>query len=164
MTEKEFRMKVMPMRRLMYCMALKMGMPPDDAADAVQETQIRLWRRRDGLPPDLNQLKSYCIASLRNECLTLIRLRRETEPIDEKISQADETAEIFEIKDVCRHIEIMINRLPKGQQQAIRLRAFGEFETPEIAEAMGQSESNIRQLLSRGRKRLREMLANGKFD
>ena len=41
MTEKEFRQRVVPLQRLMYGLALKMGMPPDDAADVVQETQIK---------------------------------------------------------------------------------------------------------------------------
>ncbi|MDE6027304.1 MAG: RNA polymerase subunit sigma-70, partial [Muribaculaceae bacterium] len=52
MEEKEFRQKVMPLQRMMYALALKLGLPPDDAADAVQETQLRLWRGREGLPED----------------------------------------------------------------------------------------------------------------
>ena len=40
MTEQEFRQRVLPLQRLMYGVALKMGMPPDDAADAVQETHV----------------------------------------------------------------------------------------------------------------------------
>lgn len=158
MTEQEFRTKVMPLRRLMYGVALRMGIPPDDAADAVQETQIRLWRRREGIPPDAAELKLYCMASMRNECLTRIKLRKATQPIEEAISKSSGEPDFLEIKDTQSQIEIMIRRLPKGQRDAIRLSAFGEYETSEIADALGQTETNVRQLLSRGRKRLREMM------
>lgn len=42
MTESEFRQKVMPLRRQMYGLGLRMGISPDDTADAVQETAFDL--------------------------------------------------------------------------------------------------------------------------
>ena len=35
MTEQEFRQRVLPLQHLMYGVALKTGLPPDDAADAL---------------------------------------------------------------------------------------------------------------------------------
>ena len=65
MTEKEFRQRVLPLQRLMYGLALKMGMPPDDAADVVQETQIKLWRHRVDIPDDDGALRMYSLSTLR---------------------------------------------------------------------------------------------------
>lgn len=63
MTEKEFRQRVVPLQRLMYGLALKMGMPPDDAADVVQETQIKLWRHRVDIPDDDGALRMYSLST-----------------------------------------------------------------------------------------------------
>ncbi len=48
----------------MYGLALKMGMPPDDAADVVQETQIKLWRHRVDIPDDEGALRMYSLLLL----------------------------------------------------------------------------------------------------
>ena len=59
MGEKEFRQKVLPLQRMMYALALKIGLPPDDAADAVQETMLKLWRGREGIPEEPRQLHAW---------------------------------------------------------------------------------------------------------
>ena len=158
MTEDEFREQVMPLRHLMYGLALRMGMPPDDAADAVQETQIRLWRSRDRIPIAETERRLYCMASMRNECLTWMRLKRDTEPIDRVNHPCSDVSEQVETQDMRTHIDGMIARLPHAQRDAIRLSAFGQLDNSEIADALGQTETNVRQLLSRGRKRLRDMM------
>lgn len=159
MTEEEFRHRVIPLQRLMYGMALKMGMPPDEAADAVQETQIRLWRKRAGIPRNDTECRLYCIAAFRNECVSVMRRRKPTQSLEEVAEiRADDTADIVEGRDMRRRIEVMIDTLPQGQRQAIRLSGFGGLDNTEIARVTGQTEGNVRQLLSRGRRRLRELI------
>lgn len=149
----------MPLQRLMYGMALKMGMPPDEAADAVQETQIRLWRKRDGIPPDPTETRLYCVAAFRNECVSVLRRRRQMQSLDEVSElKADDTGDPVEQRDTRRRIEQFIDTLPPGQQEAIRLSGFAGLDNAEIAQATGQTEGNVRQLLSRGRRRLRQLL------
>lgn len=163
MTEEEFRLKVLPLRRQMYCLALRMGIPPDDAADAVQDTQIRLWRRRDGIPSLHAELKLYCIAAMRNECLSRIRHKKPTGPIDEAVFESAVEYDEVEYADTRQRMDILISKLPAGQREAIRLSAFGQLDNTEIASRMGQTESNVRQLLSRGRRKLREMMGFGDY-
>lgn len=161
MEEKEFRQKVMPLQRLMYSLALRLGLPPDDAADAVQETQLKLWRGREGIPEDMPGMKAYCITSIRNECLSLLRRKKETSPIETATGLRAET-EISDVeaKDTRRRMEQFIDSLPEGQRRVIRLSSFGEYDVMEISEATGFTPGNVRQLLSRARKRLRELVAN----
>lgn len=158
MTEKEFKTRVIPLRHLMYGVALRMGIPPDDAADVVQETLIKLWHRKDFIPKATSELKLYCLASSRNECLTRIRLQKHLEPIEEATIQNTDCFDSLESGETIRSIEQMIEKLPLSQRKAIKLRAYGDFETSEIAEVMGESEMNVRQLISRARKKLREMM------
>lgn len=76
MTEQEFRQLVIPLQKLMFGIALKMGLAPNDAADAVQETQIKLWRHRDGIPEDPGDLRLYSMAAVRRQCISMLRSRK----------------------------------------------------------------------------------------
>ncbi|MDE5870186.1 MAG: sigma-70 family RNA polymerase sigma factor [Muribaculaceae bacterium] len=157
MEEKEFRQRVMPLQRRMYAMALKLGMPPDDAADAVQETQLKLWRGKAGIPDDSGGLTAYCLTALRNECISFLRKKKELSSLDSlnMVGIEPETVDIIEPQ---KRIEILIDTLPEGQKKVIRLSSFGGYEIQEISEATGFTPGNVRQLLSRGRKRLRDLL------
>lgn len=157
MTEAEFRQQVLPLKRLMFATALKMGIPPDDAADAVQETQIRLWRCRDAIPPDPRELRLYCMAAFRNQCVSAIRRRRETVEIETAINLAADETDKTEFRDMMSRVEQLIDTLPRGQATAIRLSGFDGLDTSEIALRTGQTENNVRQLLSRGRRKLKEL-------
>lgn len=158
MTEQEFRQRVLPLHRLMYGVALKMGIPPDDSADVVQETQVRLWRSRDSIPDDVGELKRYCMAALRNECISLLRRRKPNVALDEASPFSLPEVSPTEYRDTLDQISRLIDSLPARQGRVIRMSCFGDLDNAEIAEATGQTEDNVRQLLSRGRRRLRELM------
>ncbi|MDE6028214.1 MAG: sigma-70 family RNA polymerase sigma factor, partial [Muribaculaceae bacterium] len=71
--------------------------------------------------------------------------------------KAETDAGEIEAKDTRRRMEQLIDALPDGQRRVIRLSSFGEFDVMEISDATGFTPGNVRQLLSRGRKRLREL-------
>lgn len=159
MNEKAFRQLVLPLQRRMYAYALKLGLPPEDAADAVQETQLKLWRGREGIPDAPLLFQSYCLTTLRNECISHIRKRKLTDPLEnaEKIP-AEDYIERIEADDNRQSIDRIIDHLPDSQRNVIRLNTYGEMDVTEIASATGLSTANVRQLLSRGRKRMRQLL------
>lgn len=157
MTEKEFQRKIVPMRRQWYSRCLRMGIPPDDAADIIQELQIKLWRNRNSMPELQEDIARYCTVALRNESIGWFRRRRETADISElKDVSADFTGD-NEYADTLERVVKIIERLPASQREVIKMSSFGEMENSEIAETLGQSEVNVRQLLSRGRRKLKEM-------
>ena len=51
-----------------------------------------------------------------------------------------------------------LRRLPTNQRAAVVLRYYGGWETDEIARALGAGRATVRVHLSRGRRRLRELL------
>lgn len=110
MTEKEFRQRIVPLQRLMYSVALRMGMPPDDAADVVQETQVKLWRYRDRIPEDDGELRLYSMTALRRECISMLRSRKSSVGIDEVAeTPAPEERSSAEYRDTRQRIEILID-------------------------------------------------------
>jgi len=157
MGEREFKEHVLALRDLMYGMALKSGLCTDEAADAVQETQLRLWRRRQSLPGDRRELRLYCLAAMRNSCLEAFRRRRDELSLDDSPETPDNRPDNVEYNDTRHRLESLMEILPPGQCRALRMSCFIGMDVAEIAEATGQSEGNVRQLLSRGRKKLKEL-------
>ena len=124
MEEKEFRQRVMPLQRRMYAMALRLGIPPDDAADAVQETQLKLWRGKAGIPDDSGGMTAYCLTAMRNECISFLRKKKDLSTLESAgaIGIEPDTVDVIEPQ---RRIEILIDSLPEGQKRVIRLSSFG---------------------------------------
>ena len=157
-TQEEFRRDILTLKQSMYGIVLRMGISPDDGADVVQETMIGLWRSRDSIPATAADRRSYCLHALRNRALTYISRRRERYPLDEAAEVNAQPERDAEYTDTRRRIESLIDTLPPAQRQALRLSAFAALDNSGIAEVTGTSETNVRQLLSRGRRRLRDLI------
>lgn len=158
MTETEFRLNVMPLQRLMYGIAIRMGIPPDEAGDTVQESLLRLWRHRSRIPPPDSGLRVYCIAAHRNECISWMKRVHHDAPIEEAAAITSPPGEDAEFRDTSSRLSALIDSLPSGQREVIRLSGIGGLDSREIAELTGQTDNNVRQLLSRGRRKLRELV------
>lgn len=159
MNEREFRRRIVPLQRLMYGTALRIGLCPEDAADTVQETLIKLWRFREGIPEDDAGTRLYCMEALRRESITTLRKQKPKVPLDQVSGiRTPEDRSSAEYRDTRRWIETLIDSLPPDQAKVVRLGSFGGLDNAEIAEVTGLSPANVRQLLSRGRRRLKEMI------
>lgn len=148
----------MPMRDQMYRTAFLLLRQEEDAADIVQETFVRLWENRQELAGVAN-VKAYCLMAVRNRSLTLIKSRRVTEELSDMSGDSGmDSSQAVEYRETSLRVEAAINSLPENQRQAIRLSSFEQCSNEEIAVLMGITNVNVRALLSRGRKRLRELL------
>ena len=58
----------------------------------------------------------------------------------------------------CARILRMMDKLPRKEQEVLRLSALEELDTPEIAAILKTSESSVRSCLFRARQRLRERM------
>ena len=62
----------------------------------------------------------------------------------------------LEMQDKVEQVRHLINRLPENQRQVLRLRGIEDCSIDEIEQITGLSAVNIRVLLSRARKIIRE--------
>lgn len=154
MTLEEFIDCVLPWQRLMFAVAVRMGLSSDDASDAVQEAMVKLWRLRSRLD-DVADIRSYCLAALRNECISSIRRRRDTAPIDAAAGAL--AAPGSGAEGAADDIAALMERLPENQRAVIKMRCMADMDFDEISAATGYSQANVRQLLSRARKNLRKL-------
>lgn len=160
MTPEQFKSIVLPMYKPMYRMACILLGDADDAADAVQDTMLKLWNARYRLD-DRSNVQAYCISALRNLCMTRIQCHRPAAPLEESDGDISTSGPEERMID-SEHLEIItlaLRTLPEKQRDVVELRAFGGLSNDEIAEVTGISPVNVRSLLSRGRKRLRTLFS-----
>ena len=143
----------------MYGIAFLILRNEEDAADIVQDTVLKLWQHRASLQADGN-LKGYCLSACRNSALSLIRGRHEHVQADAATDVCTGPDERFESKERLSIVEDAITRLPENQRTVIMLSSYSDCSNEEIARITGMTNVNVRALLSRGRRRLREILIN----
>jgi RNA polymerase sigma factor (sigma-70 family) len=131
------------------------------ARDVVQDAFLRLCEQdRSAVEPHLAEwLYTVC----RNKALDVVRKESRVKPMDEhcarSITQADlSPAHAVEQKESASRILRMLDRLPKNQQECIRLKFQGGLSYKQIAGVTKLSVTNVGFLIHTGLKNLRERL------
>ena len=161
MNASEFKQRFLPLNARLYQTAFLLLGNEDDAKDVVQDAYLKLWDKRDSLN-NIYDDQGYCMRVVRNLCLD--RLRTVSPDIVDKppeelpIISEDDTSSGIERNETARLIKQCIARLPAQQQQVIKLRELGGYSMQEIGEATGLNAVNVRVVLSRARKALRNQL------
>ena len=102
---------------------------------------------------------------LKNVCFDFLRRNHEdmwasSPPEDLQIAiQAPSSTTPLEIKDEAECLQQLIAHLPPPQKKVLLLRDVNECSMEEIEQATGFTAANIRVLLSRARKKLREQFS-----
>ncbi|MDR1407471.1 MAG: sigma-70 family RNA polymerase sigma factor [Tannerella sp.] len=161
MDAKEFTERFYPFHLKLYRVAHALLDSPDDAEDILQDVYCRLWDRRDELS-DLRRPEAFCVMLVRNLCIDFLRSPgRRTDDHADGMRQitTDTTPESeFVSAESMQRMEMLIYRLPEKQRIVMQMRTYGECTSEEIEAATGESAANVRVLLSRARKTLREWL------
>lgn len=151
----QFKNEILPLQATMQRMAESLLGNEDDAADVVQDCFVSLWTERDKLKRVVNK-EAWCVTLVKRKCVDLLRKRRPTVEIDDRMDleveddRADEERLMLAMK--------FIDRLPERQARAVRLKHFDACDTQSIATAMQISEGNVYTLLSRAYNGLKQMI------
>ena len=161
MNVEDFKIQVLPLQDKLYSFSLRFLGDSEDAKDAVQEVLIKLWKLRGSLE-NYRSILAFAMTVTRNHCLDRIKARR-TVPLDDNKVYAGQVVnttpgDILERKDLKEKIKRIIGELPENQRSVIHLRDIDGFDNQEIGEIMSMDVNNVRVLLSRARKKVREEL------
>lgn len=154
MTSQEFEDKFMRLAPHLYQVAFSMLQNPQDAEDVVQETFVKLWRDRQRLEAFENA-EGYAMRMLRNACIDNLRLRQEeTELVtyEERLANPEPPPRMNDEQKV----NFILQHLPPKMRQIITMRHVSECSIDEICEVTGETPSNVRQILSRTRRKIVE--------
>ena len=160
MDANEFKRRFLPCHPKLYRVAFRLMGNAQDAEDMVQETYLRLWKKREELPPDIGSMEAYCVAIIRNLCLDALKtpqMEQDDCPIEEmNMPQSGNLIREMELKDEASIVQRIIGALPEQQRQIVKMHDVDDFSYEEIEQATGLTTVNIRVLLSRARKKIRE--------
>ena len=158
MTEQEFKETVLPHHKMMLAEAMRLLKNRDEALDCLQDAVTSLWRSRHELPK-VSNIKAYCIRSVSNRALEMIRQRPISYPeYDEDLPSDATTSSAVERKEKVAILKKAIQLLPENERKVVLMKAIRGMKSDEIAEATGFSPSNVRVLLHRGRKGLKDYM------
>lgn len=156
-----FKQLLLPLYPRLQRVALRLLGNVEDAEDMVQEVYMKLWSKRDALP-DVQDVEAYCVTLTKNMCIDRLRMAEvEKEDVDEvptMLAATDDVEAQVERRDAVEQVKQIIETLPEHQQQVITLRDMEDCSFEEIVEQTGLTAVNIRMLLSRARKTIRERL------
>lgn len=158
MDAESFKKEFLPYHRKLYCIAYKLLENAADAEDLVQEAYLKLWEKREGLAVISNP-EAFSVTLVKNMCFDLLRSgkyvqNRQCVELTEvqHVSQADD----LEARDEAQQVRHIISGLPLQQQKIVTLRDVKGCSYEEIEQVTGLNATNVRVLLSRARKKIRE--------
>ena len=171
-----FKQRFLPFHPKLYRIAYALLDNKADAEDILQDAYCKLWNKRDELG-DIQNPEAFSITLVKNLCLdtdaarmgqyvkdfSIFMMAYFVDNYDEgyAVTQTETfknwEKELEEKEDI-RHIQELIEQLPENQRQVIRLRGIEDCSYEDIEQITGLSSSNIRTLLSRARKLIREKL------
>jgi RNA polymerase sigma-70 factor (ECF subfamily) len=128
-----------------------------EAEDAVQNLYLKLWAQREHLV-NLLVPDAYCLKMMRNICIDRLRTIRSQQeddvPIDDYI--AGNVPPDIEHKEAGDLLEYFLATLSPPQRQVMKMQMNG-YSFDEIADVTGLSAVNVRVIISRLRKKFREL-------
>ena len=144
----------------LYRQAKSMLHHTEEAEDALQEVQLKLWEKREELDKVENP-EGFVMRTMRNLCLDKIRKVHDTSELNtELISKNKNPYEQAELNDLTDRIKRLIDRLPELQRSIVRMRDVEEMETSEIAFIMSMTENAVTVNLSRARTKIKTQILN----
>ena len=137
----------------MFRMACSILGRSDEAQDMMQDVAERILRRQESLE-DVRNIDSFLAKAVRNACIDRIRRRKETTPKIPDIPD-EKNPDRWNDRQI---VHKALSKLPERQRLAVHLKDIEGYSNKELADILETDETNVRTILSRGRKALREII------
>lgn len=157
-----FRNDVLPLKDILYRLALRITMDPEEAKDIVQDTLIKIWNRRESLS-EIESIEAFSLTICRNLALDRVRmLKGKNNTLDsgyvEKVDSASDPLEKTTLKDRISIVRQLLDNLPEKQKSCMQLRDFEGKSYKEIAAVMGITEEQVKVNIFRARQTVKQKI------
>ena len=157
-----FQADVLPLKDMLFRLALRITLNHAEAEDVVQETMIKVWNLREQWP-EIESIEAFCI----NICRNLARDKQkkmvnQSQSLDESQHEAPDTSHAANpeqqtvANDRIQLIKRLMDRLPEKQRTCMQLRDIEGKAYKEIAAALDISEQQVKVNIFRARQTIRQ--------
>jgi RNA polymerase sigma-70 factor (ECF subfamily) len=147
--------------RKVYRLCCSLLRDPDQAADAAQESLVRVWKALAKYDQRAS-LSTWIYTITRNRCLTAIERRRSLDSLsDPAVEQEAEAAQAVGPEAGDDHLTVLrelIEALPERFRRVLTLFYYEERSVTEVAQMLGLPEGTVKTNLHRARAALGERL------
>lgn len=148
--------------RRLYSYCLTFTKSNEDSKDIVQTVFIKLWINRSSLDTK-NSISSLLFTIAKNDLINAYKKGVNSNVYEEYILyknsiSTDEVNEKLEYKDFLNNINECLDKLPEKQKRIIILSRFEGLSNKEISIKLNLSEQTVKNNVSMGLKRLKNML------
>ena len=159
-----FRNDILPLKDVLYRLALRITLKREEAEDIVQDTLIKVWNRRDNWN-EIDSIEAYCLTICRNLALDRIKKRENlNESLEDNGNDSpDKSFNPFEDtlqQDRIDLVRNLVNALPEKQRSCMQLRDFEGKPYKDIAEILEISEDQVKINIFRARQTVKERFKN----
>ena len=159
-----FRNDILPMKDILFRLAMRITLSREEAEDIVQDTLIKVWNRRDSWDT-LESVEAFSLTICRNQALDRMRLRdNQNASLDETTpqggdNQADTASTPYE-QTVQRErvtiVRTLIDSLPEKQRSCMQLRDIEGKTYKEIAAVLDITEDQVKVNIFRARQTIKQ--------
>jgi RNA polymerase sigma factor (sigma-70 family) len=155
-----FRNDVLPLKNVLYRLALRITLDSAEAEDIVQETMIKVWNKRDSWN-EIDSIEAFSLTVCRNLSLDYLKkASSQNESLDtQSYDKADSSSTPYEEASQNDRIELvrkLVDSLPEKQRSCMQLRDFEGKSYKEIASVLEISEDQVKVNIFRARQAIKQ--------
>ena len=156
----DIKRDILPLKNIMYRLALRITLNSQEAEDVVQDVIIKLWKQQSG-GTHIDNLEAYTLRMVRNLALDRQRMKvNQTENIDGMdFSGTSSIEDSIEQDERISRIRQAMAQLPEKQRIAMQLRDFEGRSYKEIADIMEITEDQVKVNIFRARQTIRQLIS-----
>ena len=163
MDAREFKQRFMPHYKLLYRVAYYLTGNAQDAEDLLQDMYLKLWQKRENLKEEADT-QAYLVTMMKNLFVDQRRHKRldASEDIEAHASPPDELSldEQIGSQDEVQQVEGLIRQLSERDAKIIQMHLMEDRSYEEIESDTGLSQGNIRIIVMRAKKKLKQQFQN----
>ena len=159
MTARQFTDTFLPLKEPLYRVAYYILESRQDAEDALQDLYVRLWNSRDTLDVIVNP-RAYCIMMMKNVCIDRIRMSKlsfASQELAGSIADDGDVLQSLMARERLERVMDSMNLLTDTEREVLRMHVMEDLSYDEISARTGISNLTQRVLLSRARKKMRNV-------
>ena len=160
MTTEDFKRDILRLQPRLQRTAETILGDPENAADAVQEAVITLWKQRAKI--ESHEMEKLSFTVVKRRCIDMLRMQKPTVSIEAEQLMLLEAPTEDPLEERYQQARRLVDQLPERQRNAILMKYEEGLSNKEIEQATGMSSTHLYTTLSRAYKALRNAMIQNK--